>query len=939
MGIKQFASVACASAALVLWSCGGGGGSDSTTPPPPTVTPLSVNTSSLPSGQVGVAYSQTLSASGGTAPYTWSSGVLPAGLSLATSTGVVSGTPTTAVSSSSITFTVTDSGTPTQSKSVTLSLTIAGAPTPLSISTSSLPNGTVGTAYSTSLGASGGTSPYSWTVSGGTLPAGLALSGATISGTPTATANAVALTFKVTDSSTPTQSKSTTLALTVIASFSVTTITLPNGQIGSPYSATLAASGGIAPITWSQTGATALPAGLSLNATTGQISGTPTAPANQSKITFQATDSSNPAQTAPVTLTLNVSPAVINISLSQTRAALTTTQQLVLSATTTDNAGVSWTVSPSGGSFNPTTTTTGSNVTFTAPSSAGVYTVTATSVTDGKTTSSATVAVTDLAGVYSYHNDAARDGVNAQEYALTTSTVSTSSFGKLFSCNVDGAVYAQPVWVAKLTVSGAQHNVVFIATEHDSLFAFDADTSPCQTLWQVSLIDSSHGGTSGEQTVPSGGPGGHYVGSGIGDMQPEVGITGTPVIDPSTGTLYVVSKSMNSGATAFYQRLHAIDITTGNEKSSSSPILIAGSVNGTGDGSTTVTFNAQEENQRAGLVLVNGAIYIIWASHEDDNPYYGWVMGYTYNGSTFSQTQILNVSPNAGYSGVWMSGSAPASDSSGNLYMITGNGVFDVNSGGSDYGDSYLKLSTASNLTVADYFTPSDQSSDNSNDGDFGAGGAAVLVDLPNSAPVQHLAIGGGKDGNLYVLNRDNMGHYDDPNNPQNPPPYWQQVGVGSGIFATPAVWNNELYVAPQGGALSSYTLNTSNAKFSFSPTSTASSPSFFGFPGSTPSVSASGTANGIVWALDNGLSCVGKSYAPPPNPKCGPTVLHAYDATNLNELWNSSMVGADAAGNAVKFNVPTIANGKVYVGSRGNNTGVLATQTGGLDVYGVKPN
>jgi hypothetical protein len=928
MGIKQFASVACASAALVLWSCGGGGG-DSTTPPPPTVTPLSVTTSSLPGGQVGVAYSQTLSASGGTTPYTWSSGVLPAGLSLATSTGVVSGTPTSAASGSAVTFTVTDSGTPTQSKSATLSLTIAAAPTPLSISTASLPNGTVGTAYSTSLSASGGTAPYSWTVSSGTLPNGLTLTSSTgaIAGTPTAAANALALTFTVTDSSTPAQSKSTPLALTIVASFSITTTTLPNGQIGSAYSATLTPKGGVAPITWALTSGT-LPTGLSLSGN--QITGTPTATAAQTPLTFKATDSSNPAQTASANLTLNVSPAVINVSVSQTRAALTTTQQLVLSATTDDNAGVTWSVTPSGGSFNPSTSANGANVTFTAPTTAGVYTVTATSVTNGTQSASATVAVTDLAGVYSYHNDLARDGVNAQEYALTTSSVGTASFGKMFSCTVDGAVYAQPIWVANLTVSGTTHNVVFVATEHDSLFAFDADTSPCQTLWSVSLIDTNHGGTGGELTVASGQTN-YQVGSGIGDMQPEVGVTGTPVIDPSTGTLYVVSKSYAPGvcqspAPNFCQRLHAIDVTTGKEKPGS-PITIAATAPGTGDGTNTVTFNAQQENQRAGLVLVNGTVYIIWASHEDTAPYYGWVMGYTYNGSAFTQAQVLNTAPNAGYSGIWMSGSAPAADSSGNLYMISGNGVFDVNTAGSDYGDSYLKIGTSSNLAIADYFTPTDQQSDNQNDFDFGAGGAAVLVDLPSGAPVQHLAIGGGKDGNLYVLNRDNMGHLGDSNS-------WQEIALASGIFATPAVWNNQLYLATQRGPLTSYALNTGTAMFGSNPSGTATSPALFGFPGSTPSVSASGQTNGIVWALDNGASCIGKAQT------CGPAVLHAYDATNVaNELWNSSMVGTDAAGNAVKFNVPTIANGKVYVGSRGNNPGTLAAQSGGLDVYGLKPN
>src|ERR1700733_7436584 len=402
------------------------------------------------------------------------------------------------------------------------------------------------------------------------------------------------------------------------------------------------------------------------------------------------------------------SPTII-VSISAKSAALAAKQGYPITATTNDAAGVTWT--SNGGTVSTETSFTGAAVTYTAPGTAGSYKVTATSVSSAGTSASMTFVVTDLAGVTTYHNDLARDGTNSQEYALTSASVTTSTFGKLFTCPVDGAIYAQPLWMPNLKVNAVMHNVVLVATQHDGLYAFDADTSPCVQLWKANLIDATHGAGAGESPVPSGATS-FLVGKGFGDITPEVGVTGTPVIDPSTGTLYVVSKSMNSGGTTFYQRLHAIDIGTGNEKSSSSPILITGSVTGTGDGTNTVTFNAQQENQRAGLVLVNGTVYIIWASHEDDNPYYGWVMGYTYNGSIFSQTQILNVSPNAGYSGIWMSGSAPASDSSGNLYMITGNGVFDVNSGGSDYGDSYLKLSTASNLGVADYFTPSDQGSD-----------------------------------------------------------------------------------------------------------------------------------------------------------------------------------------------------------------------------------
>ena len=312
-------------------------------------------------------------------------------------------------------------------------------------------------------------------------------------------------------------------------------------------------------------------------------------------------------------VTFTVGSQTITVSVSPLRAGLTVTQTLSVTATTNDSAGVMW--SATGGSFSAAGSLTGVAVTYTAPSTAGTYTITATSATDITVSASFTVAVTDLAGVYTYHDDLARDGANTQEYALTPSNVNTSSFGKLFSCTVDGAVYAQPLWVANLTIGGVKHNVVFVATQHDSLFAFDADANPCVQLWDVSLIDTNHGGTGGEVTVPSGVPG-YLVGIGSGDITPEVGVTGTPVIDPSTSTLYVVSKSMNSGGTVFYQRLHAIDLATGNEKSGA-PVTITATYPGTGDGGTTDTFNPRQQNQRPGLAFVNGTVYIAWASHED----------------------------------------------------------------------------------------------------------------------------------------------------------------------------------------------------------------------------------------------------------------------------------------------------------------------------------
>ncbi|HEY4979352.1 MAG TPA: hypothetical protein VII25_09325, partial [Candidatus Acidoferrum sp.] len=551
----------------------------------------------------------------------------------------------------------------------------------------------------------------------------------------------------------------------------------------------------------------------------------------------------------------------------------------------------------------------------------------ATSVASPGISAMATFGVTDLLGVFTYHNDLSRDGNNMNEYALTPSSVTTAAFGKLFSCTVDGAIYAQPLWVANIVVGGKKRNVVFVATQHESLYAFDADvnTTPCTPLWHVSLIDATHGGSNSETSVPAG-PTGGLVGQGDGDITPEVGITGTPVIDPLTNTLYVVSKSVIAAGPTFFQRLHAIDVITGNEKSGS-PVKIAGTFPGTGDGGAFVTFNAQQQNQRPGLALVNGIVYIAWSSHEDNTPYYGWIMGYS--ASNLTQTNVLNVTPDAGYGGIWMGGGAPAADANNNLYLLTGNGNFDatsVTSPNNDDGDSFLKLS--SSLAILRYFTPSDQASDNANDNDFGSGGAAILVDQP-TGPVKHLVIGGGKDGSLYLLDRDTMGGLGDSN-------AWQTFALGSGIFATGAFWNNEFYMAGVGDHLQGFTFNTGTGKMN-TPSSSQSS-GVFGFPGSTPSVSAFGNTNGIVWALDNASYCTKG-----PNNGCGPAVLHAFDAGNLaTELWNSTQGTGNAAGNAVKFTVPTVANGKVYVGTRGNNTGGTngsTTVSGELDVYGLLPN
>jgi hypothetical protein len=554
------------------------------------------------------------------------------------------------------------------------------------------------------------------------------------------------------------------------------------------------------------------------------------------------------------------------------------------------NAGVTW--SATAGSFSGQTATT---AVYTAPTTAGVVTVTATSNADVTKSASATIGVTDLSGVTTYHNNLSRDGVNSQEYALTTSNVSTTTFGKLFSCAVDAPLYAQPLWFANLSIAGGTHNIVLAATSRDTVYAFDADASPCVTYWSKQLIPA------GETYI-------NYNDVGTDAIYPDIGIVGTPVIDPVTKTLYVVTKTENQGSgclpsSSCHQRLHALSLTDGSEKFSG-PVEITSSITvpGTGDGSSggNVPFNPRTENQRPSLALVNGVVYVSWASNGDIDPYHGWIIGYS--ASNLSQAPVVfNDSPNGSRGGIWMSGAAPAADSNNNLYVITGNGTYD-GTARSDYGDTFLKLSTSSGIAVADWFTPANQNSLEGGDTDFGGGGAAILVDQLSS-PVLHLVIGGGKEGTLFLLNRDNMGKYNTSNQ------VVQTLSFGQSILATAAFWNNSLYLAGAGGPLKTYSFNTTTGKFNAAVSS--QSATSYNFPGATPSVSSKGTTNGIVWAIDS--SAYGR-------PCCsnGPAILHAYDATNLaTELWNSG----NSAGNAVKFTVPTVANGKVYVGTRSEIT------------------
>jgi hypothetical protein len=712
------------------------------------------------------------------------------------------------------------------------------------------------------------------------------------------------------------------------ATVTITILGLPTASLTANPTAVVSTAAST--LNWTSTNATSCTGTGGTFAGAKSVSGSQTTGPLTSGTSYSLTCTGTGGTSAPATATVTIATGTVTVSPKAAGITLWQTQQFT--ATVPGGGTPTWSVDTvlGGNATVGTITSTGaSTATYTPGTAPGLHTILAASGIDSGT---ATLGVTGLTGVYTFHNDLSRDGANTQEYALTPSNVNTSGFGKLASCPVDGAIYGQPLWVANLTVNGAQHNVVFVATQHDSLYAFDADSSSCATpLWHANLIDTAHGAAAGETSMPY-----TAIAGASGDVQPEIGVTGTPVIDPGTGILYVVSKSTDSTQTHFYHRIHAIDLATGNKKTGS-PMAIAATVAGDGDGGTTVTFNAQQQNQRPGLAFVNGNVYIAWGSHEDKPTFYGWMMGYHYNGTVFSQTAVFNAAPNQNVTpgavagtgaGIWMSGGAPAADASGNLYVLTGNGIFDVvgstTGHTNDYGDSLLQLSPT--LSVSQYLTPTDQGNNNTSDYDFGAGGAAILADLPGTSPVPHLLICGGKDGNLYVANRDNLGGYGDGHAVQVP------FYTGGEIFGTGAFWNYNLYIAGVGAPIIAYPLSPSTSQFGAGVASSHN----YGAGGSTPSVSAAATGNGIVWGLDNATYCTHSSLS------CGPAVLYAYDANNVaTSLWNSSANAADKAGNAIKFTVPTVANGKVYVGTRGNNAGGADSSTstpGELDIYALKP-
>jgi len=496
--------------------------------------------------------------------------------------------------------------------------------------------------------------------------------------------------------------------------------------------------------------------------------------------------------------------------------------------------------------------------------------------------------------VTTYRNDIARTGADTIESVLTPANVNSSSFGLLRMLTVDGKVDAQPLYLSQLSVAGATHDVLFVATENDSVYAFDPRTGA--TLWHVSLLGSGE--------TPS-------DDRGCGQITPQIGVTSTPVIDSGAGpngAIFVVAMSKDSSSN-YYQRLHALDLTTGAELFNG-PVVVNPVYSSAAGGQQT--FSPGQYAERAALLLESGTVYTAWTSHCDIQPYSGWVVAYSE--STLAQTAVLNIAADSnGGPSIWMSGGGLAADTSGNIYLLTANGEFDttLDSGGlpqyGDYGNSFVKLSTAGGgLAVADFFAPYNEVAESAADEDLGSGGVMLLPDLTDSGGVvRHLMVGAGKDGNLYVINRDSMGKFSPSGDAD-----WQELdGVfGGGVYSTPAYFNGTIYYGGVGGPLEAFAV--SGAKLSSQPVSQTTTD--FPYPGAAPAVSANGTSDGIVWAVEN----------------TDPAVLHAYDATDLTqELYDSDQAagGRDNFGAGNKFITPEIADGMVFVGT-----------TNGVAVFGL---
>ena len=512
--------------------------------------------------------------------------------------------------------------------------------------------------------------------------------------------------------------------------------------------------------------------------------------------------------------------------------------------------------------------------------------------------------------VPTWRYDLTHQGQNTNETALTPANVNVNSFGKLFSLATDGAMYAQPLYISGLTMSdGLVHNVLFAASEHDSVYAFDADSNGgtnANPIWQITLLDQAHGASPGATTVPKG-----DVASN--DIIPEIGITGTPVINPATNTMYVVGATKENGV--YFLRLHALNILTGAEQANS-PVAIQATVTGTGNGSSggQLTFSPLWQNQRSALTYYNGYVYVAFSSHGDNGPWHGWL--FSYNGTTLAQTAVVCTSANGFGDGVWMAGAAMPIDGDapgGRMFLTTGNGTYSAYppfNGSVALGDSTVDFNLSNgSLQATDAFTPFNQETLSNSDLDQGSGGILMLPDQQGSYP--HILLQVGKEGRILVLNRDNLGGYatgvsSNTNALQDIP------GAVGGLWSTPAYWNGNIYMWGSQDVPKLFQINTGVVGATPASQSTISS----SFPGASFSISSNGAQDGIAWAVRT------DQY-----PTNGPAVLYAWDANDLtNTIYESDTNSArDGVGQANKFAIPVVTNGKLYLNAQFQ-----------VDVYGL---
>jgi hypothetical protein len=730
---------------------------------------------------------------------------------------------------------------------------------------------------------------------------------------PSATSNAATLTVSSASGAPSITTQPT--GQTVTAGLTATFTVVASGTAPLSYQWQSAPSGSS---TYSNVGSASSSASLAVTNTTVAQSG--------SKYRVIVSNSVNPPATSnAATLTVNASSAAPSITTQPTSqtvtAGLTATFTVVASGTAP--LSYQWQSAPSGsstyanvGSASATASLAVTNTTV-GQSGSTYRVIVSNSVNPPATSNAATLTVNPVTAssvtVLTFHNDVGRTGQNLNEITLTPANVNSTNFGLIGTITVDGLVDAEPLYVGGTTINGGTHNVVFIATENDSVYAFDADTFTL--LWHNQLLNNT-----GEAPSDN---------LGCDQVLPIIGVTSTPVIDLNAGpngTIFVVA--MSKAGSTYHQRLHALDLTTGLDRMTANDVQATFSGSGTGSSGGVQTFNPASYEERAALLLLNGVIYTTWTSHCDATPYNSWVIGF--NESTLARSVVLDMTANgasaAGHGGqeggIWMAGAGPAADSAGNIYLLIGNGTFDTTLNGSnfpnqcDFGNSFMKLSTSAGncsgtgLGVSDYFTMHNaccgSSSESFTDADLGSGGAMVLPDLTDSGNnVHHLAVGAGKDGNLYVVNRDNMGKF----NASSDSGIYQELGgaLAGGVWSAPAYFNHTVYYGPVDGNLLAFPI--SNAMLGSTPMKSSNA---FGYPGTMPSVSANGASNGIVWAIQTGTT----------------GTLFALNAANMTQLFSGNFTATASA----KFATPMIANGKVYAG-----TGPTSNSNGGsVAVFGL---